>query len=327
MRFRYSRRNNWTREEWVLAYDVCPKISQNYGPESAFVRELADLIGRTPAAISRAFGNLWAAQTGGKHGLKNYSHLAGEVVEEYRDDPDKLKADALHLRLERLPQLVTPRLELISRNESALPEDAVHSAAKDAGLSPELYFVTTRPGSVVIDVGILLEGLLVGTTGWLAITNTVQLIRDFLRKRRGDDSAPVLEFRNRTWKEVEAGRTKKIEEKVLRVYLGRSPTRQLSPNDRSRLVGFLAFLRGTRREQILESPHGLKEGAGRTVGRPFSRQALERILKIDLSEVSVDLLKQLSDLVKVARSSEFDSALRRTQRAAKPPRRSSRGPP
>ena len=322
MRFRYSRRVDWTREEWILAYDACPKVNQSYGPEAPFVRELADLIGRTPAAVSRAFGNLWAAQTRGKHGLKNYSHLAGEVVEEYRDDPVRLRLEALRLRRTRLPQLVTPRLEVVSREEaSPLPEEAVHDAAREAGLQPDLYFVTTRSGSITNDVGILLEGLLIGTTGWLAISNTIQLIQDYLRRRGGDRSATVIELANRTWKEVEAGRTRQVEERVIRLYLGDSPTRQLSPDDTSRLVGFLAFLRGTRRERVLGAAKELR--TGRTVGRPFSKGALERILKIDLSGVSAGILKQLSDLVKTARSAEFDSALRRSRRAAKPPRHGS----
>jgi len=321
MRFRYSRRNNWTREEWILAYDACPKVNQSYGPDAPFVRELADLIGRTPAAVSRAFGNLWAAQTRGKHGLKNYSRLAGEVVEEYRNDPTRLRRDALRLRRDRFPQLVTPRLEVVSRDGgSPLPEDAVHSAARDAGLSSDLYFVTTRAGSVTVDVGILLEGLLIGTTGWLAISNTIQIIQNYLRKRRTQRSSPVLEISNRTWKDVDAGRTKQVEERVIKLYLGDSPSRQLSSDDTTRLVGFLAFLRGTRREKISAASDEVR--LGRTVGRPFSRGALQRILTIDLSGASTDVLKQLSDLVKAARSAKFESALRRTRKAAKPPRRS-----
>lgn len=321
--YRYARRNDWSPEEWVIAYDACPKVKQSYGPGSPFVREVADLLGRTPAAVSRAFGNLWAAQTGGKRGLKHCSHVAEAVVAEYRDDLPRLHAEATRLRAERIPRALTLRAELINEgNTTPLPEDEVHGAARQSGLRSDLYFVTTRPGSTVVDVGILLDSLLIGTTGWLAITHTVQLIRDYLDRRDRGPRVPTVVIKSRTWTSVERGHTGEVEERVLEFYLPGFPTGNLPPESRSKLAGFLAFIKGLRRMRLApseraETPHT----TGTTIGRPFKRAALERMLGIDLSSAPDESIKQLSDLVKVAKTTGFVNALRTTRRAVRYRRR------
>jgi hypothetical protein len=317
-RVAYSRRNNWQKDEWILAYDVCPKVNQSYGPDAPFVIELADLLGRTPAAVSRAFGNLWAAQTNGRKGLKNRSHLADEVVSEYQDNLRALHSDALRLREMRVPHALTPRLEVVS-NDPTTPITAqeVHEAAAASGLDSRLYFVTTRRGSFVLDTGTFLEALLAGTTGWLAITQTIQLIKDKLRERHGRQTGPSVELVSRTWQDIEEGNPARVEERVIRFYLGDTKIDKLSADDRARLVGFLSFLRGTRPIKLpMESSAvaGLSEHA---LGRPFSRSTLQRTLRLDLTSASNELVKKLSDLVKVSRSAGFYSALKSSRRRAK----------
>lgn len=321
----YARRAYWTREDWIVAYDSCPKTNQSYGPDAPFVCEVADLLGRTPAAVSRAFGNLWAAQTAGKRGLKHYSHLAEEVVEEFRSDLSRLHAEASRIRLERIPVALTPRLELRSRtDESPLDEAVVHQAAKDSGLNPKFYFVTTRPGSVVVDIGILLEVLLIGVTGWGAVAETIRLIRDQVDRKYQGLRGHVVLVANRSWREIESGKTRTVEERIFASYLPGFPRDRLARDSRSRLAGFLAFIRGVRRRQRVRRPNmetSLRHGS--TVGRPFTRATLERLLGLDLSAVSDESLKQLSDLVKVVRTTEFAKALRTTRRTARSRRHSS----
>jgi hypothetical protein len=317
--YRYARRNDWSPEEWVIAYDVCPKVKQSYGPEAPFVRELADLLGRTPAAVSRAFGNLWAAQTGGKRGLKHCSHVAEAVVAEYRNDLARLHEEATRLRSERIPRALTLRLELVNAEDTTpLPETIVHEAARCSGLRSDLYFVTTRPGSTVVDVGILLDTLLIGTTGWLAITNTVQLIRDYLDRNKRGSHVPTVVLKSRTWASVERGRTGEVEERVIEFYLPGFPPNKLPPESRSKLTGFLAFIKGLRRKSLSRSDQaGPARQTGTAIGRPFKRAALERMLGIDLSAAPDESIKQLSDLVKAAKTTGFVIALRTTRRAVR----------
>jgi hypothetical protein len=316
IRYRFARRANWSREEWILAYDACPKVRQTYGPDAPIVRELADLIGRTPAAVSLAFGNLWAAQSRGRRGLVHVSHLAQEVVEEFRDQPAKLRDTAKQLRQVRIPSSLTPRLE-VSTNiaESVLPEEVVHRAAADSGLPSDFYFVTTRTGSTIVEVGVLLQALLNGTNGWPLITNTIQVIREYLRGQSARYPGPFVELRSRTWRETEAGRTTEVEEQVIRAYLPDLSTAGLSTSDKTLLVGFLAFLRGLRREDLPPTDLGLAHVV-RTRGRPLSRSTLQKILGIDLTNASGASLKRLSDLVKAARTPLFAVALSKTRRRA-----------
>lgn len=312
---RFARRINWSREEWIIAYDACPKDFQSYGPEDAFVRELADLLGRTPAAVSRAFGNLWAAQTGGRHGLVHRSHVAEEVVAEFRDDLPRLHAVAQELRLARIPSSLTPRIEMkSSTSESPLPEDTVHESARIAGLDPRFYFVTSRPGSTVVDVGILLDVLLIGFGAWDAVLRTIQFVRDRARDRERASPENTIVVKNRIWRDIEAGRTKEVEERILAVYLPGISTSRLDRDSHSRLTGFFSFVRGVRQRPSPRSSRLVATDRA-TVGRPFTRATLERILGVDLSGLSDAAIKQLSDLVKVAKTTEFTAALRATRRA------------
>jgi hypothetical protein len=283
---------------------------------------VADLLGRTPAAVSRSFGNLWAAQTGGKLGLKHCSHIAEEVVREYEHDLRRLHSEAQRLRALRIPASLTPRLELHSEtDQTPLPEEVVRNSAQAAGLAPDLYFVSTRPGTVAVDVGILLDGLVIGTTAWLAITNTIQLIRDYLRHRDATGPVTTVVATSRTWTEIAEGRTQRVEERVVKFHLPGFPTDVLPTESRARLAGFLSFIRGVRQRPALPAPLsavGPQQSGSR--GRPFTRHGLERMLAIDLSGVPDASVKRLSDLVKAARRRGFDAALRSTRRTARPRR-------
>jgi len=312
----YSRRNPWTREELIIAYDACPKRNQAYGPTSPLVREVADLVGRTPSAVSLIFGNLWAARTDGSHGLVHASKLISEVVEEYGHDFQKLRHDALQLRGRRIPRALTPRLEVYSQSDySPLADSEVQAAARESGLTEDQFFVTTRSGSTVVDVGILLESLLTATTGWLAITSTIELVRRLLHRHPPSDHSGFTVTRSRTWAQIEGGQTRQVEREVLQFYLPGFPTGRLDSADRTRLAGYLALMRGVQRTELPSSHVNSTELSGATRGRPFKRASLERLLGISLEDVPENRLKELSDLVKVARTAGFKAALKRAQKS------------
>lgn len=317
--FVYSRRTKWSKDEWIIAYDACPKDAQRYGPEADFVREVADLINRTPAAVSRAFGNLWAAQTGGRRGLKHFARMAAEVVDQYRHKLPELHQEALRLRRERIPTSLTPRLEVVSHGIApAITEEEIRSAARKVGLRQEQYFVTTRRGSFVLDVGFLLQVLLLGAAAWQGIIQTIQFIEQ--RRASHRDSAPQLEVvtKSTTWSDVESGRQTRVEERVIRFHLPGFPAEQLQPDQKSRLAGFLSFIRGVARKPAPRQKT-LAETVprARSAGRPYTRRGLERLLGVDLSEVPDSSIRPLSDIVKVAKTAGFGEALRAERRRAK----------
>ena len=249
------------------------------------------------------------------------SHVAEEVVSEFRDDLPRLHSVAQRLRLERIPDSPTPRIELRSlSDQSPLPEPLVHQSAREAGLDSEFYFVTTRPGSIIVDVGILLDVLLLGTAAWDAVLRTIQLVQRRTRERERVSHRETVVVKSRVWRQIEAGQTREVEERILSIYLPGTSTTRLDRNSHSRLAGFLSFIRGVRRKPAaLELQRKATRGA--TVGRPFTRGTLGRILGMDLSGLSGAAVKELSDLVKVARTSEFTLALRAARRAARRRRR------
>lgn len=251
------------------------------------------------------------------------SHVAEEVVAEFRDDLPRLHRVAQRLRLERIPSSLTPRIEMkSSTSESPLPEDKVHESARMAGLNPRFYFVTTRPGSTIVDVGILLDVLLLGVGAWDAVLRTIEFVRERARERERASPQNTIVVKNRIWREIEAGHTREVEERILAVYLPGTSTSHLDRNSHSRLAGFLSFIRGVRRKPTPRPTQFVVTNRA-IVGRPFTRASLERILGVDLSGLSESATKQLSDLVKVARTTEFTVALRATRRAGRKKRKNS----
>jgi hypothetical protein len=111
----------WTFEECVVAWAACPKSKQSYGPAHPIVIEVADLLGRTPAAVSLKFANLWATHTKGERGFSHTSHNAKAVVSEYRGQYERLHDDAERLRTELFE--VGPTI----RAERTLPADTAPS--------------------------------------------------------------------------------------------------------------------------------------------------------------------------------------------------------
>ncbi|MBQ8707820.1 MAG: HNH endonuclease [Succinivibrionaceae bacterium] len=100
-----SVRKKWTREETILAFDLYCKIS--FGKISStnpLVRELAEIIGRTPGSVSLKMCNLAALdpmlRQRGVSGMKHGSLLDQEVFQEFCDSWEELSYEAQKIRAE-----------------------------------------------------------------------------------------------------------------------------------------------------------------------------------------------------------------------------------
>lgn len=89
----------WTEEETVLAYDLL----RQYGriPPDSELERLARELDRKVGAVGRKMGNLIAAESGGKSGLSERSHIDDEVAARYSGDRAGLRERAAEIRAQR----------------------------------------------------------------------------------------------------------------------------------------------------------------------------------------------------------------------------------
>ena len=133
----------WNREESILAFDLYCRIPfQKTKSNQPEVKELARLLGRTPASIARKLGNFGAFDPAlhrlNISGLTHTSKLDQEIWNEFHADWNELVWEASLLR-----QNITPSscLDLISRPEgpsetTKLTKQRIHQAFfRDAVLS------------------------------------------------------------------------------------------------------------------------------------------------------------------------------------------------
>ena len=88
-------RRNWTREELILAFNLYCKIPfGKYNQRTKEVIELANLIGRTPSAISFKLANFASLdpyhQSRGIKGMSNAGKLDQEIYNEFSNNWDDL---------------------------------------------------------------------------------------------------------------------------------------------------------------------------------------------------------------------------------------------
>lgn len=89
----------WNEDETILAY----ALLRQYGrmPPDSELERLARELGRRPGAVGRKIGNLMAAETGGRAGLTERSHVDDEVAARYAADVAALRERAAAIRLAR----------------------------------------------------------------------------------------------------------------------------------------------------------------------------------------------------------------------------------
>lgn len=112
-----STRNNWTREEHIIAFNVyCQIPFGQIGMRNPKVKELARLVNRTVGAASNKLANF--ARLDPVHqerGVKGLSHGAkgeGEVWDEFAETPETLAVESEKLIAQRLGKPVEEAAEI-----------------------------------------------------------------------------------------------------------------------------------------------------------------------------------------------------------------------
>lgn len=244
---RFERRRDWTREEWIVAFDACPKDRQRYSATSRDVLEVAYLINRTPAAVSRSFANLWAAMTNGSEGLTNYAALCGRVVADYRGDHARLHHDALSLRETFLRGSPVPRLEVrVAGGQPLLRGDLRRLGAelgRETGTPRPLFVLYRREGSLVEGVVLVLFGALAAPLG----ERFVRWVESHLRRPHPSEHVEIL--RSESWAALTKGRYVEVQRRVIFHYLPDARAESMSSKSRTALAKYLTALLGVTRHQ------------------------------------------------------------------------------
>lgn len=100
----------WTREELILTFDLYCKIPfKQTKASNPRVQELAQILGRTPAAVARKLGNFGAfdpqLSKRGISGLVHASKLDKKIWNEFNDDWNGLVLEAHRLRRRRIKDI------------------------------------------------------------------------------------------------------------------------------------------------------------------------------------------------------------------------------
>jgi putative restriction endonuclease len=123
--------NNWTREEHILAFNLYNRIT--FGQihiRNPLVIELADLIGRTPSAVSRKLANFArldpALQARGIRGLSHGAHGEEDIWNEFAAHPESLVFESEQLLAQRLHRPIEEVAEIDTRD---LPAEGIEREA------------------------------------------------------------------------------------------------------------------------------------------------------------------------------------------------------
>lgn len=139
----------WLEEEIVLALAACPATKQDYDETRPWVRELAELLGRSPGAVSRHFGNIFNLKLGKGHGLPNWGKLTAEVYERYRERPEDLARDAASIRKRLYEGSASPRVEALTTEDCAERlEEELRSRFAEGRLPFQSIILYRRRGSI-----------------------------------------------------------------------------------------------------------------------------------------------------------------------------------
>lgn len=292
--------------------DACPKDKQRYSATSRDVREVAYLIGRTPAAVSRAFANIWAALTDGREGLANNSALCRAIVAEYRGDSQRLHSDAIKARDGFLAESLAPRLEVRSERSTGLLETDLNHASlrvsRETGVPRSLFAVYRHEGSV-IEGAVLVSGIigsLVGSFAQPVAERFVRWVESRLQQDEVRDGVRIL--RTRTWEALRDGNVVELERTVISRYLpDLRAESSLDARSRHALAWYLAAVLGVGRTEAAAN----RSRGGRVSGH--RRQEIETRLGVNLSRVPQSALRELDALVRVVDTKGFRKAVKQLQ--------------
>lgn len=299
---RFERRRDWSREEWIVAFDACPKDRQRYSATSRDVLEVAYLINRTPAAVSRSFANLWAAMTSGREGLINYAELCGQVVAEYRRDFAQLHRDALSLRTRFLSESLAPRLEARAVEGGPLFASDLRQLssqiARETGIPRRLFVLYRRQGSLLEGVVLVLFGALAAPLG----ERFIRWVESHLRRPGIPEHIEIL--RSQTWVDLSRGDYLSVERRVILRYLPAAQREHLSARSRTALARYLTALLG-----VTPVANAIKTDSRRRVSASRKREIESRIGS-RLHGLPGPAFVELDALLQVADTEGLRSAIR-----------------
>jgi hypothetical protein len=303
--FRHIRRAVWSLEEWTIAWDVCPKVRQSYGQSDRNVIEVADLIDRTPSAVSRAFGNLWGAKTNGRKGLRNYAGAAAEVVDRYGSDYGLLHSDALRIRSALVRNSLTPRIDIdTDEAEGLLPVPEIRHELRLRGWTRRYYFLYQRAGSLSEGIGFFAQ-------------NAVQLGSDLVqlliwidgRVRSAQSRSNRHEVtRSRAWIRFRDGRIDEVEMEVIQKRLPDLHQDELNDDGRHQLASFISLIKGLREAELpSQSPLSNEPRRGPGPGRKMRR--ISRLLGFSVARLCPSCIEEIDRLLREASSPGFRKAI------------------
>jgi hypothetical protein len=149
---RGGRAGDWDREETIIAMAACPTDRQRYHSRSPNVREVADLLGRTPGAVSLKFANIWNLHTQGTQGFAHVGAMTRQVFQEFQGRRRDLLLEAASIRLRLIEEDPTPRIELrvqLSIEDATRKLAGNRRSARRSGLDTRYVVTYAREGSVV----------------------------------------------------------------------------------------------------------------------------------------------------------------------------------
>ena len=264
---------------------------------------MAYLIDRTPAAVSRAFANIWAAMTHGREGLANNSALCRNVVSTYRTDQGSLHREALLLRDQFLSNSLAPRIELRTSGRVGLfrmdLKNLAFQASRATGVPRRMFVLYRRTGSVVEGALLVLFGALASPLG----ERFVKWVEAHLESAPPPGDVEVV--RTQTWIALRDGRLETVDRTVISHYLPTLRDNELDVQSRRNLAGHLAHVLGVGKA-ALRAPVSLNARQG-TVG-VRRRKEMEKQTGAKLGRLSRRSLKELDYLLKVVNTKGFRKA-------------------
>lgn len=271
----------WTEEEITVLLASCPPDTQNYRAGDPWVVELADLLGRSPAAISFHLGNIFTLKQAGR-GLAHVGGLTAQVFEKYRGREDALQEEAARLRREYFRSVVSPRLEKhLEEAEARRLERELRERFPEARLPADTYIIYSYGGSVWLGILVTVQTALLYPR---EAAKLFQLALEILGKV--DQRTPAVG-------EVLDVRTVELAEREIHALAPRFHTSDLSPTDRVTLALRLHGLKSLKRWRPSATRLELYVGAEEAA----ERARIKTYFRIDPSRLCRTCLVMLLDVL------------------------------
>jgi hypothetical protein len=257
-----ARADAWTDDEIIIAIATCPRKKQSYSPRHKAVIDLADLIGRTPGAVSLHFANISHLIFGGQHGKTHVSARIRELFAEYRGKDTELRAKAAEIRRRFMAEDPTPRIEKeVPKERAAQLTLDIFNAASESGLPEGSVKTYEREESwhlgVLLDLNLVLAkytGQATRFLSWLGdhLGGQFSRSRGYELALKGQWQEIAIEAITREAPEFHPKELKPVDRVMLALQLGRIGTLRSWRPTKSRLQSLSNMNREGERSRIRE---------------------------------------------------------------------------